>query len=438
MFNENKITHNFAVLSDIHISGIWGMENREAHFKNVIKFCKEQASGRLDAFLMNGDFTDAMNSVPNVVINEAGFSRDFEEAKAIQTANEFRILRSCLATIDEDTDIVYTLGNHDGCNNNNIERFITEFSSRDEIGDNKNFERMYRTDLDLDSMRNGVRHCVVGGYHILALDMFTDYTEPVAKIKSWLDEITAAEPEKFVFVMFHCKTPGTLPCSDGWGSNKLLGDLLKNYPQVVLITGHTHTPIEGERFIWQGEYTALEAASMDCMTISEQKLLNVPHNLTFTRSYGLMLQIDDEGNLRIKRFEFKKETEIGEAAIIPAPKADKSHLSLYTDKRAYQYTAPEFKEGTVLTIKKNEDGKIDISFPAAECEGNVFRYEITVTDSCGKTENFFLSSYYCLDSDDKSVVSGTLPYDFSRAVRISVTPQDLWFKCGKPLTYNIY
>ncbi|MBR3961462.1 MAG: metallophosphoesterase, partial [Clostridia bacterium] len=193
MFNENKITHNFAVLSDIHISGIWGMENREAHFKNVIKFCKEQASGRLDAFLMNGDFTDAMNSVPNVVINEAGFSRDFEEAKAIQTANEFRILRSCLATIDEDTDIVYTLGNHDGCNNNNIERFITEFSSRDEIGDNKNFERMYRTDLDLDSMRNGVRHCVVGGYHILALDMFTDYTEPVAKIKSWLDEITAAE-----------------------------------------------------------------------------------------------------------------------------------------------------------------------------------------------------------------------------------------------------
>lgn len=435
MFNENKIALNFAVLSDIHISGIWGMEAREKYFKDIIAWYKEITGGKVDAFLMNGDFTDAMASKPNVVCNEHGFSLDYEEAKAIQNANEFRIIRSCLATIDEDTEIVYTLGNHDG--NVNRERFITEFSSKDEIGDNKNFERMYRTDLDLDAMREGVRHCLVCGYHVLCLNMFADYTWPLEYLKNALDELTKAEPNKYVFVMFHCKTPNTIMFSNGWGNCSELGELLKNYPQVVLITGHTHLPLQNERGIWQGEYTAIEASTMDCIHNSRFKEINVLHQMHFTHVHGLLLQIDTEGNLRFKRLDLRTKSEIGEPWVLSHPSADGSHLKRYTNERAFSYPAPEFTPDATITLKADENGTY-IEFPVAESEALIYRYEVLTTDKEGKSEVFHFSSLYCYDNPDSDIIKGVIPVAFKDLQRVSVIPQDEWFKCGKPINLYLY
>ena len=270
MFNENDIVLNLAVLSDIHMSGVW---DTEPHFKDIIQICKRRAGDKLDAFLMNGDFTDAMNSRPNVVAGAYGLPNTYEEAKAVQNAKEFRILRNAFSTIDEDTEIIYTLGNHDGADN--FERFITEFSSRDEIGDNENFERMYRTDLDFEAIYKGVRHCVVGGYHVLCLNPLTDYTEALEILKTWLDDITAAEPEKFVFLLYHYRLTDTVMFGNFSPSNKQLSDMLKQYPQVVALTGHSHSPLQNERAIWQGEYTVVEASSCSYILHSQVTEPNV-------------------------------------------------------------------------------------------------------------------------------------------------------------------
>ncbi len=435
MFNENNIDLNFAVLSDIHISGIWGMEGREKRFKDIIAWYKEYTGDKLNAFLFNGDFTDAMASRDNVVISEAGFSRDFDEAKAIQNANEFRIIKNCLATIDDKTEIIYTLGNHDG--NQNRERFITEFSSKNEIGDNKNFERMYRTDLDLDAMREGIRHCVVGGYHIICLNIFQDYTEPLALVKKWLDEITAAEPDKYVFVMFHCKVPNTLISSNGWGSCAPLGELLENYPQVVLITGHTHSPLQNERAIWQGGYTAVEASCMDYIHYTTLKEVNVSHDMYYSQAQGLLMQIDTEGNLRIKKLDLKKKCEINDAWILPKPSSDGSHLKLYTNDRAHKHPAPEFKADAKITLKAEKEGTY-VEFPAAQTETFVQRYEVLVTDDMLKTTVFYFSSLYCFNNPNEDIVCGIIPIPVSQIYRISVIPQNEWLKCGKPLDMNIF
>lgn len=432
MFNENNIVLNWGVLSDIHISGLWGLDMHENKFRNAIDFTNKTAGGRVDAFLFNGDFTDAMNSRDNVAVGN-GRPENYEEAKALQNSEEFRILRNVLNDIDENIDIVYTLGNHDCMNNNNTERFVKEFSSKTVLGDNENYNRMYRNDVYKDGILKGMRHCIVGGYHILCIDMFTDYTESADFLKKNLDEITSANPEKFVFVMFHCKTPNTVFQSNGWGRSDAIGEVLKNYPQVVLITGHTHTPLQNERSIWQGEYTAVEASCIDYVVnnIKEENVID----MSYTQSQGLLMQIDDSGNLRILRLDFANHTQIKNPWIIPSPKSDGSHLSFYTNKRINQYAPPQFKENCEIKLH-SDNGNTYIEFPPAEHTDMVYRYEVAVTEEGGQTRLFYISSLFCYNNPTPEKVYATLPYAYDNVYRITVTPQDVWFNCGNSLTVH--
>lgn len=434
MFHEDHIVLNFAVLSDMHMGGAWRLAEHEQRFKNAIQLCKRFAGGKLDAFLLNGDFTDAMNSPANVFVGN-GHPEDYEEAKKQQNANEFRIIRSALATVDDETEILYTLGNHDG--HMNRERFITEFSSRDKIGDNRNFKRMYRTDLDLQAMRKGVRHCVVGGYHILCLDVLSDYTEALALMKQWLDEITTADPETFVFVLYHYKVPNTVMFSDNSGTCPMVGELLRHYPQVVLLSGHTHSPLQNERAIWQGEYTVVETSCMRYLLNSSVPEVNVTGAMNCTQAHGLLMQLDDTGNLRILKLDLKKECTIGTPWELPKPKADLSHLKRYSNARANRYPAPRFPKNAKLSVVPKEE-ETAVSFPAAQHEDMVYRYEAVVTDISGKSQLFYISSLFCYDNPDRETVSAVLPHPCDAIYRLTVTPQDVWFNCGEPLHFNKY
>ena len=65
-FDADNIVLTLSLMSDIHISGCWGIVQSEQKFKNALKFANEVASNKIDAFLFTGDFTDAMNSKANV------------------------------------------------------------------------------------------------------------------------------------------------------------------------------------------------------------------------------------------------------------------------------------------------------------------------------------------------------------------------------------
>ncbi len=438
MFDETKIVLNLAVLSDMHVGGIWHMDERVEQFHQIVKLYKRLTDNKLDAFLLNGDFTNAMSSPANVVFGKYDQPDTYEEAKALQNANEFATIRRALAAIDEDIDILYTLGNHDGAENN--ERFITEFSSRDTIGDNKNFARMYRTDLDLDALHQGARHCVVGGYHVVCLNLFlqAESEKRLALIKQWLDEITANEPEKYVFVMFHYKVPDTVMFSNySHGINAALGELLKQYPQVVLLTGHTHSPLQNERSIWQGDYTAIETSSINYLVNCSLEITecNVSYAEKKTEQQGLLIQADEAGNLRILKLSLPKEQTIGEPWLLSKPTADGSHLKAYTNERAHRYPAPQFPRDAVLSVNPHEE-QTAVTFPAAQHDDMVYRYEAVVTNKLGNSEVFYVSSLFCYDNPDTQTVRAVLPCNFESVCRISVTPQDVWFNCGEALHFN--
>jgi len=437
-FNPDEIVLTLSVMSDIHINGSWGIVQSEQKFKNALHFANKVASNKIDAFLFTGDFTDAMNSKANVGGAELS-PEEFERKKAEQNRIEFEILRRCFSeAIDKDAEIIYCLGNHDSSNCNNTERFITEFASRDEVGDNKNFERMYRTDTDLESLHKGMRHCVLGGYHFLCVDMNSDSDMTISFLKKNLDEIVAAEPDKYVFILHHCKTPDMNYASNMWGTNYELHDLLKNYPQAILFAGHKHCPLHNERGIMQREYTSVEAScvsyiKVDCVKQPE----NVTHSMGYTCSQGLLVELDKSGNMRITRLDYAKHVTIKEPWVLSHPKSDNSHLLDYTDERRTMFAPPQFDENFGLQVSPTESGTF-IAFSQARHDDMPYRYEVKITDHNGNDEFFYLSSLFCyypsLD-DMPQGVWANIDYDYSKIYTLSVTPQDVWYNSGKTVTY---
>ena len=106
-------------------------------------------------------------------------------------------------------------------------------------------------------------HRVIGGFHFIGVSRsatLKHYTKDQVK---WLDENIAAaveaDPQKPVFVFQHEHVRDTVygsSKSDGWGLDTFT-DVLKKYPQVVHISGHSHFPANDPRAVWQGSFTAI-------------------------------------------------------------------------------------------------------------------------------------------------------------------------------------
>ncbi len=439
-FNPEKIALTLSVMTDMHISGSWYARESEVKMVNALNFARKTAKNPVDAYVFAGDFGDCMNSPPNVLLGEK-WGTDYDKAFKEQSDREFSTWRRIFREeIEPQAEIIYALGNHDSIDCNNIDRYITEFSSLYESGDGKNFERMYRTDLDLESMKKGMRHCVCKGYHFLCIDVVTDATETVEFLKKNLDEITAKDPNKFVFIVYHYKTPHTVYASDRAPAQASIeiGKLLENYPQVVLITGHTHTPHGNDKAIMQTGYTSVEAACVSYIAPSWDygEMLNMTGAIKYTASEGLLMELDENGNLRIGRLDYANSRTL-EPWEITAPKSDNSHLKLYTHDRRKNAPVPQFAENAIIKLEQLEEKSTKITIPKPVINGNkTFRYNIIIQDILGYVSVFKLSSLYCYPQADEynsDALTAVLPYRYSSIYKISVTAQDVWFNDSKPL-----
>lgn len=115
--------------------------------------------------------------------------------------------------------------------------------------------------------------CKQSGYHFISISSdgmnggMATYTE---QTKQYLRDALAAaakeDPKKPIFVGIHQPMKNTVVETE---KNGLYADglegILKQYPQAVVLTSHTHASIMDERSIWQGdsegEYTVINTAS---------------------------------------------------------------------------------------------------------------------------------------------------------------------------------
>lgn len=379
VFDESKIALSLAAISDVHIEGssdAYANKFTSALNQLKVKAAESDANG-IDGVMVVGDLI---------------------QRAEITMAQNFKALYEDVFKPTE-VPMIYTIGNHDM----NPKYDWTPSTVAQSVAMANTFgDDYFKTDID-NTMRNNyeARHCVIGGYHILAVTPNGD--QPITyspNVITWLDQqldaITKTDPNRYVIVLTHPMIYNTIYGSllgeDGgvwtstlpnyWATRVLTG-VLEKYPQVVSFHGHLHFPINDPRSLWQGKWTALGCGSTRYMAIepagwegisSTPTVMNDANNF----SQGYLVQFDVNGNMRIVKMDFFNNGTIGEPYVMQYPDAAGANLAKYnnvTRKAANQ--APTMSTIDVKDVKDNEAASV--TFAAGKDDEFVHHYVITLS-----------------------------------------------------------
>ena len=229
---ESPIKLKFQLLSDVHVSASWDEESGTANsvpnfidgMQDILEFAPDS-----DALVIAGDF------------GGDGSEKEFKDF--------FSLLEQYLPT----PEAIIAAGNHDYAWVPTWEEFSERYLRY-------NGKYMGSSDkVYFDKWING--------YHFITLNTEAKVTPKEEAYLSdeqltWLREKLAenADIEKPIFVTLHQPLKGTFPrADDGWSvgaQDEALKEILKDYPQVVLMTGHIHNGL-GSSPILETEYGTL-------------------------------------------------------------------------------------------------------------------------------------------------------------------------------------
>ena len=433
-FDENNIACSFGMISDTHINGS-NSQNCEDKLRSTFSQLKSQAlkhdSNGIDGICVAGDLIDY-----GAYLN-----------------SQLPVFKSIYEAAFDPTDVplVYTIGNHDPNTSYWWNSAVYSFakSMRSVLGSS------YETTDKETTMRDSYecRHCVVAGYHILAVtpNSIKPVSYPDAVIQ-WLDKtlqtITDADPDHYVILLTHPMIYDTVygsklgpdwlngTCGDQWYT-KALTSTLQKYPQVMTFGGHLHFPINDPGSIWQGDFTSFGCGSTRYMAIEDGKYEDMSSATVMKDcadiSSGLLLQFDASGNARITKMFFSQNSTFGEPWELEHPSANKSHLATYN-------TAARKSANTAPTLSSLDVQKSGATYKATFAKGSddefVHHYVLTIKKDgeVVMTKNI-LSDYY-RHADPSSMKSsyevslGQLGYGDFEA---SLVAYDSWWAKSAPL-----
>lgn len=355
-FDNDNVIFRFGAVSDTH--------NNKPNVVKMLQVLNGWGNKPMDALVIAGDISERVY-----------YDGRVSEIPEIRETFEHNL--------SEDVDIFFVLGNHDSSNSSHAEIFY------DGLG-----ERFYRTEYDKEfTRRTGNRHSLLNGYHFIAIE--TDYdTETIPPesmdfLRSTLDQIVS-NPEydnEYIFVVSHTSPAGTVANSSPIGT---LTPLVKDYPQVILLTGHSHNTVYDERNILQTDFTTVCLGSVSYSRFPGNYLESMPGSSliegSYTLSVGTMIEIDGEGNVKITRIDFTKGEEIAEPWILPAPKIDNSHLLAYPRERQTIFAAPpSWGADARASLVHTSKDTIKVTFDAARDDFFVYSYLIELYDEESNT-----------------------------------------------------
>ena len=225
-------------------------------------------------------------------------------------------------------------------------------------------------------------HRVINGFHFIGIsaskiegEHYSDYQ------KEWLvqelDKAVADDPDKPIFVIQHEHISNTVYGSsdfEGWGMPDF-AEILKNYPQVVDFSGHSHYPNNDPRSIWQGEYTAVGTGGLYYaeVTVDDVKTVH-PQGYRFASTFWVV-EVDAQNRIRMRSVDLVSQEYLCEY-ILEGP-LDRSYTP---EKQKARSTAPAFDENATLKVR---NGKA--VFDAAQSTDGmpIFLYRAFAVDADG-------------------------------------------------------
>lgn len=438
VFDESKIALSLAAISDVHIEGssdAYANKFTSALNQLKVKAAESDANG-IDGVMVVGDLI---------------------QRAEITMAQNFKALYEDVFKPTE-VPMIYTIGNHDM----NPKYDWTPSTVAQSVAMANTFgDEYFKTDID-NTMRNNyeARHCVIGGYHILAVTPNGD--QPITyspNVITWLDQqldaITKTDPNRYVIVLTHPMIYNTIYGSllgeDGgvwtstlpnyWATRVLTG-VLEKYPQVVSFHGHLHFPINDPRSLWQGKWTALGCGSTRYMAIEPagwEGISNTPTVMNDANNFsqGYLVQFDVNGNMRIVKMDFFNNGTIGEPYVMQYPDAAGANLAKYnnvTRKAANQ--APTMSSIEAKDVKDNEAASV--TFAAGKDDEFVHHYVITLSKGGNVVATKkILADFYLHPNTSEMKSSWTYGFGTlseSGQYTVSVVAVDSWDAESAPVT----
>ncbi|MBO7329503.1 MAG: metallophosphoesterase [Lentisphaeria bacterium] len=286
----------------------------------------------------------------------------------------------------------------------------------------------------------------IGGYDFIALseDIDGQNGHSPAMLDALEKEIQAAvarDNSKPVFVVTHFHPFDTVSGSHTSSGRPELRELFNRYKQVVSISGHTHCPLEDERCIWQGEFTAINSSTLAYGCVEEPCYNNCSVIIPFAREVVqvMVMEIFDD-HFDIHRYNVEDRREIKPEMVWSCPIPYIPEEAKYTLLRKNERSAPEFPADAQAVIRY-DFGYLYLIFDPAYHDDFVHFYNIKLYEKDGddyilKTEERYISDFYRLQSFAGHRLVYKLPTEFitpDRVYRVEIYPVETFGNTGKPL-----
>lgn len=225
-------------------------------------------------------------------------------------------------------------------------------------------------------------HRVINGFHFIGISASPiegeHYDENQKKwLVEQLDAAVADDPSKPVFVIQHEHISNTVYGSsdfEGWGMPDF-AEILKDYPQVIDFSGHSHYPINDARSIWQGEYTAFGTGGLYYAEITVDDVKTVhPKNYRSASTFWVV-EIDAENRIRLRAVDLLAQEYLCEY-ILSSP----FEREYTPEKQLERSESPVFSKDASVKVRNNK-----LIFDAAESADGmpIFIYRAFAVDSEG-------------------------------------------------------
>ena len=440
IFDEENIVFTFGAISDVHVDGAYMADSSYNKATKAYKTLQELATNKLDAVVIAGDLVNCTNSIGNVFSDDKYVGTREENYPKQSKAERENFKKAVKDALPDDIALFYCLGNHDSVSNKHTTDFIDSFTA------DGTYKRYFSHDVDMKKTAQGLRHSIIGGYHFFGIELSAHpYTQATYDwLRSEFDKIIAKDKNTPIFLAAHYSPE----YSKGYAAEgkDTFDELLKEYPQVITFNGHDHDFVQKETSIMQDEngYIALNCGS-SCYFLLQNTTPGfecVNANKGYIESFhgGLLLEIDKNGNIRVRRINFKTGTICADDWIITAMKDGKRELD-YTRARAEKAVKPTFKKGTKLLLEQSKYN-LRLAFDAATCEDYVYYYKVEIiNDKTSETcKTFGITSRFFAE---KSKADSLTRFDLHVAplepgdYTVIVTPYDTFSSAGQTLTGTI-
>ena len=245
-----------------------------------------------------------------------------------------------------------------------------------------------------------------------------------------------------IFVITHIPPKFTVYGSETiWGHTGMY-NILKDYHEVICISGHSHYSLRNAKSIWQKDFTAINTQSI-CYVDLDNYFLNAVdvrrESARDCESMGLIAHLTDK-NIVFERVRFLTEEIMDEKWKIDFPINVKEFK--YTLDNLNKKEIPVFHNKLIKTEEKMENKIINyyIVFSAATHVDYVYKYKIVLKSNMNKGNPrvlYYYSDYYKNEKYRKKIMKFKLPILNPNIYNIEIYAIDSFDNISQPIKGKI-